>query len=64
MPRPAPRLMLRGLAGDVGLPLVGLLRAARPGRRDWVALLAATGVAAARIVWVAVRERELNRSPP
>ena len=41
--RPSARLMLRGLAWDVGLPVVGLLRAApRWACRDWVALLVAS----------------------
>ena len=48
------RSMLRGLGWDVGLPPVGYY--ALHAR----ALLTATGLAAVRIVWVAVRERSLN----
>ena len=55
-----PRLMLRGLGWDVGLPLVGYYALHLLGVGDWTALLAATGLAGARIVWVAVRERSLN----
>ncbi len=59
-PKIGPGVMLRGLAWDVGLPLVGLLRVAPLGASDWVALLAATAMAGLRIVWVAVRDRRLN----
>jgi hypothetical protein len=55
-----PRQMLRGLGWDVGLPLVGYYGLHLLGVADWPALLAATGLAAVRIVWVAVRERSLN----
>jgi hypothetical protein len=53
--------MVRGLLIDVGLPIITyyVLRAA--GVSEWVALLAATGVAAARIVWGIVTRRELNQ---
>jgi hypothetical protein len=56
----SPRLMMRGLGWDVGLPLVGYYGLHLLGVADWPALLAATAVAAVRIVWVAVRERSLN----
>ena len=52
--------MLRGLGWDVGLPVVGYYALHLLGRRRLVALLAATRLAAVRIVWVAVRERALN----
>jgi hypothetical protein len=54
------RSMLRGLGWDVGLPLVGYYALHLLGVADWPALLVATGLAALRIVWVAVRERSLN----
>ena len=54
------RSMLRGLGWDVGLPLVGYYALHLLGVADRPALLAATGLAAVRIVWVAVRERTLN----
>jgi hypothetical protein len=54
------RSMLRGLGWDVGLPLVGYYALHLLGVADWPALLTATGLAAVRIVWVAVRERSLN----
>jgi hypothetical protein len=56
----SPRSMLRGLGWDVGLPLVGYYALHVLGAADWPALLVATGLAAVRIVWVAVRERSLN----
>ena len=54
------RPMLRGLALDVALPLVVYYGLYLLGAGDWTALLAAGGVAGARIVWAAVRERSLN----
>ena len=54
------RAMVRGLGWDVGLPLVGYYALHLVGVSDLLALLAATGLAAARIVRVAVRQRELN----
>jgi hypothetical protein len=54
------RSMLRGLGWDVGLPLVGYYGLHLLGVGDWAALLAASGLAGLRIVWVAVRERSLN----
>jgi hypothetical protein len=52
--------MLRGLTWDVGLPLAAYYGLHAAGTADWPALLAATGVAGLRIVWVAVRDRRLN----
>ena len=57
---PPARLMLRGLAWDVGLPVAGYYALHLAGVSDLVALLVASLLAAVRIVWVAVRERELN----
>jgi hypothetical protein len=54
------RLMLRGLGWDVGLHIVGYYALHLAGVHDFVALLVASALAAARIVWVAVRERALN----
>ena len=52
--------MLRGLGWDVGLPVLGYYALHLAGVNDFVALLVASLLAAARIGWVAVRERELN----
>ncbi|SHK69187.1 hypothetical protein SAMN05443637_110106 [Pseudonocardia thermophila] len=57
---PGPLLMLRGLALDVGLPVVTYYVLHLLGASDWAALLAASAVAALRIVWTAVRDRQLN----
>jgi len=57
---PSARLMLRGMAWDVGLPVVGYYALHLAGVSDLLALLVATVLAGVRIVWVAVRERELN----
>jgi hypothetical protein len=57
---PSPRVMLRGLAIDVGLPIVAYYALHLLGASDWVALVTASGVAAARIVWSAVRQRSFN----
>jgi hypothetical protein len=54
-------LMIRGLAWDVGLPVVTYYALHLLGATDWVALLAATGVAGARIAWGALRHRTLNQ---
>lgn len=54
------RLMLRGLLWDVGLPLVAYYALHLAGVDDFTALLTATVLAGARIVWAAVRDRELN----
>lgn len=56
----SPRLMARGLAWDVGLPLVAYYTLHFLGASDWVALLTASCAAALRIVWAAVRDRRLN----
>jgi hypothetical protein len=56
----SPRSMLRGLGWDVGLPVVGYYALHFLGVADWPALLAATGLAGVRIIWVAIRERSLN----
>jgi hypothetical protein len=60
--RSGPRMgkILRGLLLDVGLPVVVYYALHLLGADDWVALLAATGAAALRIVWGAVARRELN----
>ncbi len=55
-----PRTLARGLAWDVGLPLVAYYGLHLAGVGDWAALLVATSAAAARIGWVAVREGTLN----
>jgi hypothetical protein len=57
---PGPLAMLRGLALDVGLPVVAYYVLHLLGASDWAALLAGSGVAAARIVWSAVRTRQFN----
>ena len=59
-PHFSPRLMVRGLAWDVGLPLVAYYALHFLGASDWVALLTASCAAALRIVWAAVRDRRLN----
>jgi hypothetical protein len=48
------------LGWDVGLPVVGYYGLHFLGVADWPALLAATGLAGVRIIWVAIRERSLN----
>lgn len=55
-----PVAMIRGLALDVGLPLVTYYVLHALGVADWPALLAATGIAAVRIAWDAARKRRLN----
>jgi hypothetical protein len=54
------RILARGLALDVGLPVVAYYALHAAGVSNWFALLAATLVAAARIALVAVRQRRLN----
>jgi hypothetical protein len=54
------RTMVRGLVLDVGLPLVTYYVLHAAGVSDWFALLAATLVAGARIILVAVGQRVLN----
>ena len=51
---------LVGLAWDVGLPLVTYYALHALGVSDWTALLAATGAAGLRLVWVAVRSRRIT----
>jgi hypothetical protein len=53
--------MIRGLAWDVGLPVLTYYALHLLGATDWVALLAATAVAGLRIGWDAVRHRRLNQ---
>jgi hypothetical protein len=53
--------MARGLAWDVGLPVATYYALHLAGATDWVALLAATAVAAARTLWGSVRHRTLNQ---
>lgn len=55
------RTVLTGLAWDIGLPVATYYVLHLLGATDWVALLAAAGVAAARIGWVALRRRTLNQ---
>jgi hypothetical protein len=52
--------MIRGLAWDVGLPLVAYYVLHFNGASDWVALLAGTLAAGVRILWVAARDRTWN----
>lgn len=52
--------LLRGLAVDVGAPVVAYYVLHLLGASDWVALFASTLVAALRIVWVAARRRSLD----
>lgn len=51
---------LSAMAWDVGAPLVGYYALHLLGASDWVALLVATLVAGLRLVWVAVRTREVT----
>jgi hypothetical protein len=53
--------MARGLAWDVGLPVAAYYALHLAGATDWVALLAATAVAAARTLWGVVRHRTMNQ---
>ena len=55
-----PTAMIRGLALDVGLPLAAFYGLRALGVDERPALLAASGVAAARIAWDAARRRRLN----
>lgn len=52
--------MLTALLWDVGIPLVGYYALHLLGASDWVALLVATLAAGLRLVWVAVRRREVT----
>ena len=54
------RQMVRGLGWDVGLPVAAYYLLHLLGVDDLAALLTATVVAGVRVVWAAVRERELN----
>lgn len=54
------RLIVRGVAWDIGLPLLTFYVLHSVRESDWVALLAATLVAGARVLYVAVRARRLN----
>ena len=54
------RTLLRGLAWDVGLPVVTYYALHLLGATDWVALLASALVAGVRLGWGAVRQRSLN----
>jgi intracellular septation protein A len=57
----SPRLqMLTALLWDVGAPLIAYYALHTLGASDWVALLAATLAAGLRLVWVAVRTREIT----
>jgi hypothetical protein len=52
--------LIRGLAADVGLPLLAYYGLHLLGVNDWAALLAAAAAAAARVLWGALRGRTLN----
>jgi hypothetical protein len=54
------RVLVRGLAWDVGLPLAAYYVLHLAGATDWAALLAATGAAACRLLWTAFKGRSLN----
>ncbi len=54
------RAMVRGLAWDVGVPVVAYYALTLLGASDWVALLTGTCLAGLRVVWGVVRERALN----
>jgi hypothetical protein len=58
--RPDVAVMVKGLAWDVGLPLVAYYALHLLGLGDWVALLAASASAALRLAWDAARRRSLN----
>src|SRR3954462_7410610 len=49
-----------GLAWDVGAPLLGYYALHLLGATDWVALLVATLAAGLRLVWVALRTRQVT----
>src|SRR5690242_657710 len=59
-PRFVARILARGLAWDVGLPLATYYSLHVLGFSDWIALLAATVAAGARVLLVAIRDRALN----
>lgn len=52
--------LVKGLAWDVGLPVVAYYVLRAFGASEWVALLASAVLAAARVAWTALRERSLN----
>lgn len=54
------KAMLRGLAWDVGLPVVAFYVLSWLGVSDWAALLTASCLAGLRVIWGIVRERALN----
>src|SRR5689334_14126358 len=54
------KIIARGLARDVGIPLVVYFVLHLNGVDDRIALLAAALVAGARVLWDAVRARTLN----
>ncbi|MEU8665172.1 hypothetical protein, partial [Actinoplanes philippinensis] len=54
------REMIRGLAWDLGLPLVTYYGLHAAGAPDTAALLAGTVGAALRMAWVAVRSRTIS----
>jgi hypothetical protein len=58
--RPGGLKNFSGLLWDVGAPLVGYYALHLLGASDWVALLVATLAAGLRLVWVAVRRREIT----
>ena len=49
-----------GLLWDAGIPVVGFYSLHLLGATDWVALLAATLLAGARVFWVALRSRRIT----
>ena len=57
---PGSLVMLRGLLLDVGLPVAGYYVLHLLGAGDWMALLVASGLAATRVAWSAMRSRTLN----
>lgn len=54
------RVLVRGLAWDVGAPLAAYYVLHMAGASDWAALLAATGAAACRLLWSAFKGHSLN----
>ena len=54
------RIIARGLARDIGIPVVVYYVLHLNGVSDWLALLVATVVAGARVGWDAFRARTLN----
>lgn len=58
--RPDLAVMFKGLAWDVGLPLVAYYALHLLGFNDWVALVGASASAALRLAWDAAHGRTLN----